>query len=151
MIQIYRHTVVVVQLLSHVQLFATPWTAACWASLSFTISHLPELAQTHVHWVYDAIQLSHPLLPTSPALNLSQHQSLFQWVGSLHRWPKFWCFSLSISPSFEYSGLISFRIDWFGEGQNNNGYNLYFKHLDILKCLFWMLCVLFFILLKYHD
>ena len=49
------------------------------------LHHLPELAQTHVHWVYDAIQPSHPLLPTSsPALNLSQHQSLCQWVGSVH-------------------------------------------------------------------
>ena len=55
-------------------------TAACQASLSFTIS---QLAQTHVHWVGDAIQLSHPLSPSSlPALNLPQHQGLFQWVGS---------------------------------------------------------------------
>ena len=57
----------------------------------FPIHHqLPELAQTHVHWVYDAIQLSHPLLPTSPALNLSQHQRLFKWVSSS---PKHWSFS----------------------------------------------------------
>ena len=49
------------------------------------LHHLPELAQTHVHWVGDAIQPSHPLLSPSPAFNLSQHQDLFWWVGSLHQ------------------------------------------------------------------
>ena len=81
----------------------------------FPVLHcLPELAQTHVHWIGDAIQPSHLLLPPSPlVLNLSQHQDLFQWVSSLHRCPKYWSFSLSISPSNGYSGLISFRIDYF--------------------------------------
>ena len=65
--------------------FATPWTAARQASLSF-IHHLLELAQTHVHWVCDAIQPSHSLLPLSPSVfNLSQHQGLFQWVSSSHQ------------------------------------------------------------------
>ena len=65
---------VVVQLLSLVQLFVIPWTAACQP-----LRHLPELAQTHVHQVSDAIQPSHPLLsPSPPAFNLSQHQSLYQ-------------------------------------------------------------------------
>ena len=101
----------IVQSLSCVQLFATPWTAACQASLSPTISQ--SLLKLHVHWVGDAIQLSHPLPPPSPpALNLSQCQGLFQWA--LHiRCPKYWSFSFSISPSNDYSGLISFRIDWF--------------------------------------
>ena len=70
-----------VQLLSCVRLFAIPWTAACQASLS-----IPELAQTHVPWVSDTIQPSHPLLPPFPsALDLPQHQGLFQWVISLHQ------------------------------------------------------------------
>ena len=75
--------------------------------------HLPELAQTHVHRVGDAIQPSHPLSsPSPPTFSLSQHQGLFQLV--LHiRWPKYWSFSFTISPSNEYSGLISFRIYWF--------------------------------------
>ena len=74
--------------------------------------HLLELAQTHVHRVSDAIRPSHPLLsPSSPAFSLSQ--GLFQWISSCIRWPKFWSFSFSISPSNEYSGLISFRMDWF--------------------------------------
>ena len=70
--------------------------------------------QTHVHWVGDAIQLSHPLSsPSPPAFNLSQHQGLFQWVNSSLRWPKYWSFSFSIFSSNEYSGLIFFRMDWF--------------------------------------
>ena len=68
---------------------------------------------THVHWVGDAIQPSHPLSSTSPAFNLFQHQGVFQWVSSLHQVPKYWSFNFSISPSNEYSGLISFRIDRF--------------------------------------
>ena len=73
----------------------------------------PEFTQTHVHWVSDAIQPSHPLSsPSPPALNLSQHQGLFKWVSSSIRWPKHGSFSFNISPSNEYSGLISFRMDW---------------------------------------
>ena len=72
--------------------------------------HLPELAQTHVHWVGDAIQLSPPLSsPSPPTFNLSQHQGLFHWVSYSHHWS----FSFSISPYNEYSGLTPFRIDWF--------------------------------------
>ena len=73
-----------VQLLSRVQLFATPWTAAHQASLS--IMNCWKFTQTHVHWVSDAIQPSHPLSsPSPPTFNLSQHQGLFQWVSSSHQ------------------------------------------------------------------
>ena len=66
--------------LSYVQLFVTICPAACQASLSFIVS------QIHVHWISDAIQLSHPLLPSSPpAFSLPQHQGLFQWVDPLHQ------------------------------------------------------------------
>ena len=81
----------------------------------FPVRHwLLELAQTHVHRVGDAIQPSHPLSsPSPPALNLSQHQGLFSNESALPiRKPKYWSFSFNISPSNEYSGLISFRIDW---------------------------------------
>ena len=72
------------------------------------LCYLPDFAQTHVHWVNDAIQPSHPLLPPSPsAPNLSQHQGIHM------RWSKYWSFSFTISPSNEYSRLISFRTDWF--------------------------------------
>ena len=74
---------------------------------------LPEFTQTHVHRVRDAIQPSHPLSsPSPPALNLSQHQGLFQWVSSSYQVAKVWSFSFSVSPSNEYSGPISFRIVW---------------------------------------
>ena len=76
------------------------------------VYHFPEPAQTHVHQVSDAIQ-PHPLSPSPPAFNLSQHLGLFQWVNSLHQVAKVWSFSFSISLSNEYSGLIFFRIDWF--------------------------------------
>ena len=76
------------------------------------LHYLLEFAQTHVYWVDYAIQLSHPLLsPSLPAFNLSQHQGLFQSVLRI-RWSKYWSFSFSISPSNEYLGLISFRINW---------------------------------------
>ena len=79
----------------------------------FPVNHqLPDLTQTHVHWAGDAIQPSHPLLsPFPPVFNLSQHQGLFQWVSSLHQVSKYWSFGFSISPSNEYSGSISFRIE----------------------------------------
>ena len=81
---------------------------------SLPIHHqLPESTHTHVYWVGDAIQSSHPLSLPSPAFNLSQHQSLFQWVSSSNQVAKYWSFSFSISPSNEHPGLISFRIDWF--------------------------------------
>ena len=74
---------------------------------------LLESTQTHVHWVGDAIQPSHPLSsPFPPAINLSQHQELWN-ESALHiRWPKYWSFSFNISPSNEHPGLISFRMDW---------------------------------------
>ena len=72
-----------------------------------------EPTQTHVHLISDAIQPSHPLLPPSPpTFNLSQHQGLLNESVVHIRWPKYWSFSFNISPSNEYSGLISFSIDW---------------------------------------
>ena len=73
---------------------------------------LPEITQTHVHPVNDATQPSHPLSsPSPPTFNLSQHQGLFKTILRI-RWPKYWSFSFSISPSNEHPGLISFRMDW---------------------------------------
>ena len=74
---------------------------------------LLEFAQTQVHGVSDAIQLSHPLWSSSPpTCHLSQHQGLFPESILCIRWPKYWSFSFSISPSNEHPGLISFRMDW---------------------------------------
>ena len=75
---------------------------------------LPELAQTHVHWVGDAIQPSHPLSPLLFPSSIFPSTRVFSNESALCiRWPKYWSFSFSISPSSGYSGLISFRIDWF--------------------------------------
>jgi len=74
---------------------------------------LLEFTQTRAHWVGDAIQPSYPLSsPSPPTLNPSQHQGLFKWVSSSHQVAKVLSFSFSINPSDEYSGLISFRMDW---------------------------------------
>ena len=79
----------------------------------FPVHHqLPELTQTHVHWVSDVIQPSFPLSSPSPAFNLSQHQGLFQWVSSSHQVDKVLEFQLQHQSFNEYSGLISFG--WTG-------------------------------------
>ena len=76
------------------------------------LHYLLEFTQTHVHWVGDAVQPSHPLLPTSPlALNLSSIRVFPNESALQIGWPKDWSFS--ISPFNEYSGSISFKIDWF--------------------------------------
>ena len=103
---------VVVQLLSHALLFATPWTAVHQASLSFTISgSLLKLMSIESVMPSNHLILCWPLLPL-PSVFLSIRifsNELAFWI----RWPKFWTFSFSISPSNEYSGLKSCRIDWF--------------------------------------
>jgi len=81
----------------------------------FPVHHqLPELTQIHVHQASGAIQPSYPLpSPSPPTFNLSQHQGLFKWVSSLHQVAKGLEVQLQcVSPSNEYSGLITFRIDW---------------------------------------
>ena len=96
-----------VQSLSRVQLFATPWTAACQASLFITNSRsLPKLMSI------DAIQPSHSLLsPSPPALNLSQHQGLFKWVRSLHQVAKL--LGLPLQPqSFQWIFRVDHLQDW---------------------------------------
>ena len=81
----------------------------------FSVLHyLPEFGQTHVHWIGHAIQPYHLLWPPfPPSLSLYQHQGIFQWVGSSYQVAKVLELQLQQNPSNEYSGLISFRIDWF--------------------------------------
>ena len=74
---------------------------------------LPEFTQTHVHWVSDAIQPSHPLpSPSPPAFNLSSIKVFSNESALCIRWPKYWSYSFNICPSNEHSALISFRMDW---------------------------------------
>ena len=98
-----------VQLLSHVQLFVTPWTEAHQASLSFTISQ-----SLQKFMPIESVMPSNHLIFCRPLLLPSIFPSIrvFSNESGLHiRWPKYWSFSFNISPSNEYSGLISFRID----------------------------------------
>ena len=101
-----------VQLLSRVQLFATPWPAARQAFLSITNSwSLPKLMSIESVMPSNHLILCRPLLlPPSifPSIRVFSNESAL-----CIRWPKYWSFSFNISPSNEYSGLISFRIDWF--------------------------------------
>ena len=104
--------IVVVQWLSPVQLFVTPWTAAHQASLSFTISQsLLKLMSIESVMPSNHLILCCPLLPL---LSIFPTIRVFSNESALHiRRLKYWSFSFSISPSNEYSGLTSFRIDWF--------------------------------------
>ena len=100
------YCVLFVQLLSYVWLFLTPWTAACQASLSFTVSWSP-LSR----WCIQHLTICRPLLllcSVFPGIRVFYSES-----APHIRWPKYWSFSFSIHPSSEYSGLISFRIDLF--------------------------------------
>ena len=100
------------QLLSHIRLFVTPWTAACQASLSFCISwSFLKLVSTESMIPSNHLILCQPLLllpSIFPGIRVFSTE-----LALCIRWPKYWSFSFSISPSNEYSGLISFRINWF--------------------------------------
>ena len=124
-----------VQLLSRVQLFVTSWTAAHQASLYITNSQrLPKLMSIESG---NAIQPSHPLLSLSLlALNLSQHQCLFEWVSSSHQVAKVLSFSFNISPSNEHPGLISFRMDWW-ISLKSNGLSRVFSNTTVQKHQFF--------------
>ena len=103
---------VAVQSLGCIQLVATPWTAACQTSLSFTISwSLFKLMSIESLMSFNHLILCHSLLllpSIFPSIRVFSNESAF-----LIGWPKYWSFSFSTSPSNEYLGLISFRIDWF--------------------------------------
>ena len=100
-----------VQSLSRVLLFATPWTAACQASLSITNSQsLPKLMSIELVMPFNHLILCHPLLllpPTPPSIRVFSNESALRM-----RWPKYWSFSFSISLSNEHPGLICFKMDW---------------------------------------
>ena len=116
------------------------------------LHQLPELAQTHDHRVSDAIQPSHSLLsPSPPAFNLFQHQGLLQCVSSSDRMAKYWSFGFSISPSKEYSELISFRMDWLDLLAAQESLKSLLQHQSAKASILW--CSAFFIhqLTSIHD
>ena len=103
--------IVIVQSVSHVRLFVTPWTAGCQASLSFAVSQsLLKLMYIESEMPSNQLILCCPIL-LLPAI-FPSIQVFSNKLTLRIRWPKYWNFSFSISPSNEYSGLISFRTDW---------------------------------------
>ena len=128
---------IVVQSLSHVQLFLTPWTAARQASLSFTISQsLLRFMSIDSVMPFNHLILCCPLLllpSILPSIRVFYNESALRV-----RWSKYWSFRFSISPSNEYSGLISFRIDWFDllaiQGTLNSLLQHHSSKASILQC-----------------
>ena len=133
------YTVSSVQSLSHVQLFVTPWTAACQASLSFTVFRsLLKFMSTESVMPSNHLILCIPLAP--PALNPSQHQGLSQGDGSSHQVVKVLHFSFSISPSSEYS--ISLKMDWFDLLAVQGTFGSLLQHHSLKASIIW--CSAFF-------
>ena len=102
-------------LFSHLVVSPALWDPINCSTPGFSVLHyLLEFAQTHVLWVSDATPPSHPLLPFVYLSSIFPSIRVFSNELALRiRWPKYWDFSFHMSPSNEYSGLISFRIDWF--------------------------------------
>ena len=137
-----------VQWLSRVQLFVTPWTAACQASLSITNSQsLPKLISIELVMPSNHLILCHPLLLLSilPSIRVFSNESAL-----CIRWPKYWNFSFNISPSNEHSGLIFFRMDWLDLLAVQGALKSLFQHhichgLPLLYCkirnIFFILCL----------
>ena len=143
-----------VQLLSHVQLFETPWTAARQASLSITNSWtLLKLMSIKLVMPSNYLILCRPLL-FLPSIFLSIR--VFSNESVLHiRWSKYWSFRFSISPSNEYSGLISFRIDWFDllavQGTLKNFLQHHSSKASILRCSAFPLSTVVFDYIKQNK
>ena len=121
--------------LSCVRLFVTPWTAACHASLSYTISrNLLKLMSIESMMPSNHLILCHPLLllpSIFPSIRVFFNESVL-----CIRWPEYWSFSFSNSPSNEYSGLISFRIDWF-DSLLSKGLSSLLQHHNLKASILW--------------
>ena len=137
-----------VQSLSHVWLFASPWTAACKPSLSITVSwSLLKLTSIESVMPSNLLILCHPLLlPPSvfPSIRVFSNELV------LHiRWPKYWSFSINISPSNEYSVLISFRMDWLDLLADQGALESLLQHHSSKASILW--CSDFFIVQLSHP
>ena len=136
-----------VQSLSHVQLFAIPWAASCQVSLSITNSwSLLILMSIKSVTPSNHLILCRPLLLPSifPSIRVFSNESVLRI-----RWPKYWIFSFSISPSNEYSGLISFRINWFDLLAVQRTLKSLLQHHSSKASILW--CSVFFIVQLSHP
>ena len=137
-----------VQLLSHVQHFATPWTAASQASLSITNSQ----SLLKLMSIESVMPSNHLILCRSLLLppSIFPNTRVFSNESVLHiRWPKYWSFSFSISPSDEYSGLISFRMDWLDLLAVQGTFKSLLQHHSSKASVLW--CSAFFIVQLSHP
>ena len=133
---------VAVQSPSHIRFFATPWTTAHQDSLSLTTSW-SLFAQVHIHF----ISVACPAISSSDALSSFCPQSFPAWDFSNEssvpiRWPKYWSFNFSISPSSEYSGLISLQFDWFNLFAVQGTFKSLLQHHSSKASILW--CSAFF-------
>ena len=137
-----------VQLFSRVWLFVTPWITACQASLSITNSR-SLLKPMSIESVMPSnhLILCHPLLllpPIYPSIRVFSNESTLRM-----RWPKYWSFSFSVSPSSEHPGLISFRMDWFDLLAVQGTLKSLLKHHSSKASIFW--CSAFFTVQLSHP
>ena len=110
----------------------------------------PGLCPTHVHWVGDAIQPSHPLSPLSLLPSIFPGFRVFSDESALYiRWPKYWSFNFSINPCNEYSGLISFKIDWFDLLAVQGTLKSLLHHHNLKALILW--CSAFFFVQLSHP
>ena len=146
----YYTVVVVVQSLSRVQLFAIPWTAACRCPSPSpgVCSNSCPLSQ----WCHPTISSSVALFSCSQSFPASRYFPMSKFI--VIRWPKYWSFSFSISPSSKYSGLISFRIDWFDllvvQGTLESSPAPQFKSINYTN-ITWCVLFLYTILLQFPS
>ena len=131
--------------------YSSPQFSSVRPTLCDTMNARPPCpSQTHVHWVSDAIQPSHPLSsPSPPALNLSQHQSLFKWVNSSHEVAKVLELQLQHQSSNEHPGLISFRMDWLDLLAVQGTLKSLLQHYSSKASILW--CSAFFIVQLSHP
>ena len=144
---IWHMVISLFQLLSHVWLFVTPWTAAHLASLSITNSqNLLKFMSIELVMPSNHLILCHPLLllpSVFPSIRVFSSDSV------LHiRWPKYWSFSFSINPSNEHSGLISFRVAWFDLPAVHGTYKSLLQHHSSKASILW--CSAFFMVQLSH-
>ena len=145
---VYMLFVVVVQSLIHVRLFVTPWTTACQASLSITISRsLLKFMSIESVMPSNHFILCHPLLllpSIFPGIKVFSNESTLPI-----RWPKYWSFSFSISPSSEYSGLISYKFDWLDLLAVQGTLKSLLQHHNLKALILW--CSAFFMMQLSHS
>ena len=142
-------SVIIIRSLSRVQLFVAPWTAARQASLSFTVSQsLLKLMSIESKMPFNHVILCHPLLllpSICPSIGVFSNDSVL-----CIRCPKYWSFSFSITPSNEYSALISFRIDWFDLLAVQGTLKSLLRHHNSKASILWR-SAFFTVQLSVHD